>query len=151
MPLLQILTAFAGSLGFAFVFRLRRQLLFSAALGGGLCWCIYLLCADQLGSIFVSGLIASAAATAYAELLARLQHAPATLFYIPAVIPLVPGSSLYYCMSSAAWGAWEDSRRYGQETIQYALAIAAGMSLVWSAVFMIRKLAGMRKNNERKD
>ncbi len=128
--LVSLATAFLGSLGFALLFGLRRRYLLPAALGGLLSWGVYLLLNRLLALPFLSCLAASACSVVYSELLARAMHSPATLFVIPAVIPLVPGSSLYYAMSSAVQRDLVSARAYGAETLEYALAIAAGMSFV---------------------
>ena len=128
--LLQLLTAFLGSLGFALLFGLHRQSLLPASLGGLLAWGVYLLTEALLHSAFLAALIASVLSLLYAELMARLQKKPATLFVVPAIIPLVPGSSLYYAMSSAVRGEMGQARAYGSQTLLTALAIAAGISLV---------------------
>ena len=99
--ILQLVMAFIGSMGFSIIFRLRRQLIIPASLGGFFSWAIYLLCSNGIDGVFVPCLIASAFAALYSEILARLMKAPVTLFILPAVVPLIPGSSLYYAMSSA--------------------------------------------------
>ncbi len=126
----QIAAAFFGSLGFALLFGLRRRYLLPAGLGGLLSWGVYLLLGRLLPSPFLACLAASAAAVVYAELLARFMRTPATLFVIPAVIPLVPGSSLYYAMSCVVQRDLASAREYGTQTLEFALAIAAGMSFV---------------------
>ena len=68
-------------------------------------------------------------ACSYAEMLAHLRKCPATVFVVPAIIPLVPGSFLYYAMSNAVHGELELARQYGHQTLVCALAIAAGISL----------------------
>ncbi len=128
--LIQLVTAFLGSLGFALLFGLRRRYLLPAALGGLLSWGVYLLCSHLFPSVFLAGLAASAFSVVYAEMLARLMRTPATLFVIPAVIPLVPGSSLYYAMSCAVQRDFASAREYGMQTMEFALAIAMGMSFV---------------------
>ena len=128
--LIQIVTAFVGSLGFALLFGLRRRYVLPAAVGGMLSWGVYLLLSRLLPSDFLSCLIASACAVLYAELLARLLHTPATVFVIPAVIPLVPGSSLYYAMSCVVQKDFPAAREFGMTTLEFSLAIAAGMSFV---------------------
>ena len=100
-PVIQIAAAFFGSLGFALLFGLRRRYLLPASLGGMLSWGLYLLLDRLFGSPFVACLAASAFSMVYAELMAHWMRSPTTLFVIPAIIPLVPGSSLYYAMSSA--------------------------------------------------
>lgn len=147
--ILQLVTAFTGSLGFGLVFHLRRKLLLSVALGGLLCWGVYLLCIAWLEGLFLSTLIASAFAAFYAEGLARFFKAPATLFLIPTVVPLIPGSTLYYAMSAAVGGDWMEAREFGAQTVQYALGIAIGISLVWAFWEIVRNLTAMmgrRKN-----
>ncbi len=127
---IQLLSAFAGSLGFALLFGLRRRYLLPAGLGGMLAWGLYLLLGALLRLPFLCCLAASAFAVVYAEALAHLMRTPATVFVIPAVIPLVPGSSLYYAMSCAVQRDFSGAREYGAETLEFALAIAAGMSFV---------------------
>ena len=128
--IIQLVTAFLGSLGFTLLFGLRRRYLFAASLGGVLAWDVYLAVEAWMKQGFLACLIAAAFAVLYAELLARKLKTPATLFVIPAIVPLVPGSSLYYAMSSAVQGDLISARSYGTQTLVYALAIAAGISLV---------------------
>ena len=72
----------------------------------------------------------SAFAVIYAEVLARSLKTPATLFVVPAILPLVPGGSLYYTMEIAVHNRMEAARSFGQQTLVAALAIAAGISFV---------------------
>lgn len=130
--ILQLAMAFIGSLGFSMIFRLRRSLWMAGSLGGALCWGCYLLMFDVTQHIFASGLVASAFAAVYAEIFARKKMAPTLLFVIPSVVPLIPGSSLYYTMSAAVSGNTREISEYGSLTLQYALSIAAGISIVWT-------------------
>ena len=126
----QLLSAFVGALGFALIFGMRRRYLFAASLGALLGWGIYLLVEWLLGSTFLPSLAAAAFALSYSEIMAKALKAPATLFVIPAIIPLVPGGSLFYAMSYAVHGDLENARLYGTRTGECALAIAAGISIV---------------------
>ena len=128
--MLQLLTAFFGSMGFSLLFGLRKRHLFAASLGGLLVWGLYLLADSRLHSLSFSNLLASAFAVLYAEFLARRLKCPATLFVLPGIVPLVPGGSLYYAMSYAVRRDMELASEYGTATLQTALAIAAGISFV---------------------
>ena len=139
---IQLLTAFLGSLGFSVLFGLRKKHLLAAAVGGLFAWSLYLLAESRLHSLFFSNLFASAFAVLYAEFLARRLKCPATLFVVPGIVPLVPGSSLYYAMSCVVRRDLESARVYGAETLEYALAIAAGMSIV----IVVRELHTRRNN-----
>ncbi len=127
--LVQLLTAFLGSLGFGLLFGLRSEHLIPASLGGMIAWGIYLSVYAMVPGIFLANLCASIFALVYAELLAHWRKSPATLFVIISIIPLVPGSSLYYTMEAAVIGDLTRARECGNQTLVAALAIAAGISL----------------------
>ena len=101
---LQLITAFLGSFGFSLLFHVRGKKLFFAALGGLLSWVFYLLLRPKVEALLIASILASCFSAAYAEIMAWLVKAPATVFIIPSVIPLVPGGSLYYAMYSAVIG-----------------------------------------------
>ena len=127
---IQLLTAYIGSLGFALLFGLRAKHIFFAALGGMFAWGIYLGLFTLVPSIFLANLCGSVFAVTYAELMAHLRKCPATLFVVTGVVPLVPGSALYYAMDCAVNGDLVGAGAYGHQTLVIALAIAAGISLV---------------------
>lgn len=134
----QLITAYLGSIGFCMVFRLRKELILPGATGGLLCMAIYLAAGHEIGGIFLPTFISSAFGAMYAEILARVLKAPATLFLIPAIVPLVPGGSLYYTLSYAVQGEIEKSQNYGTQTVQFVLGIACGMCIIWALFETIR-------------
>ena len=134
----QLLSAALGSVGFALIFRLRSRLLPLAALGGLLNWGVYLLLYHLTAQLFLSALLASAAAAVYAEILARRLRAPTTLFFVPAVIPSIPGSNLYYTMRGAVAGDIAAVTENALLTIKWAVAIAGGISIVTVAFSVYR-------------
>ena len=128
--ILQLITAFLGSLGFAILFGIRSRYLLLAALGGMVSWAVYLGVHTLTSHDFLAYLTAAVFAMAYSELLAHWRKCPATLFVVPAIISLNPGASLYYAMDSAAHGDLARAGEFGHATLVAALAIAAGISLV---------------------
>lgn len=135
--IIQLIVAFTGSLGFAILFGVRPKLAVPASFGGMFSWAIYLVLESGGYGIFISCFVAAAFTAIYSEILARVLKAPATLFLVPSFIPLIPGSTLYYTMSSAVAKDWEQVQYYANRTWQYALAIAGGISLVLACSFMI--------------
>lgn len=128
--LTQLLTAGLGALGFSLIFNVRgRQLIFTT-LGGFLAWGVYLALGPTGMGVVGRYLIASVLVTVYAEICARKRKAPATVFLVSAVIPLVPGSSLYATMVYAVHQDGAGFIRQGLETLLRAGAIAAGIILV---------------------
>ncbi|MBQ2061306.1 MAG: threonine/serine exporter family protein [Oscillospiraceae bacterium] len=127
---IQLLAAFFGGLGVALLFGMRSRHLLPAAIGGVLAWGVYLGVDALIHSDFLACLVASAFAVIYAEMMARWRKTPATLFVIPGIVPLVPGSSLYNTMSCVVRGEMAGAKNYGTKTLLCALAIAAGISIV---------------------
>ena len=147
--IIHLVTAGFGALGFSLIFNVRRELLPAAAFGGLLDWGIYMMAEWFFGNgVFLPSVVAAAFASIYAEAMARVEKSPATVFYIPALIPLIPGGSLYYTMSYAVLGQWDQVQSYGASTAYCALGIAVGMSLVLSVEFTFRKLTA--RNREKK-
>ena len=143
--IVQLVTGMLGSLGFALLFGLKRQYLISASLGGLLSWGLYLIGFNVFNNIFAACLLASAFCALYSEVVARLQKAPTTLFFITSVVPLIPGSTLYYACSNAVIRDWQSAKHYATITLQYALAIAAGSCIIWAAVLTIENIKKNKK------
>ena len=133
--LIGLTSAFIGSLGFALLFRLHPRHLVPASLGGMIGYAVY-LAADLLGMhLFVSNFLAATVAALLSELCARFFKAPSVIFTIPALIPLVPGSLLYYSMSNLLTSQYDQAFLYFSGTLVTALGIAGGMiavSVGWS-------------------
>lgn len=143
---LQTAMAFAGSLGFALIFHLRRGWLAAASVGGMLSWVVYLLVSVGAGveGVFAPTLVASAFAALYAELCARILKTPSLLFVIPAVVPLIPGAALFYTMSFAVVADWAACSMYATRTLWFALGISAGMCITWAVEATLRRWRQLR-------
>ncbi|MBQ9544570.1 MAG: threonine/serine exporter family protein [Clostridia bacterium] len=136
--LLQILYAFLGAYGFALLFNQKpvsRAL--PAAVGGAASWGIYLVCLHFGADAFLSAFAGGFVSCLYAEIMARVLKAPTTLFTIAAVIPLIPGGSLYYTMRCAITRDAASFATYGSSTLYTALGIAVGIAVVTAAVHML--------------
>lgn len=148
---LQIIYAFIVSLGFGVLFNVRDKNLFFAALGGAVGWFFYRLTLSLSSSSVLAMLIASISISVYAEIFSRVLKNPVTLFLVCSLIPLVPGSGMYYTVFEAVQGNIFESLNYGIETLSLAGVIAVGIILVstLSRLFQklkIRKLQRKREN-----
>ncbi len=137
--LLQLIYAFFGSLGFALVFNLKIKRLIPAALGGLFAWGVFLLVKHVSNHLFIATFASSVFAALFSEILARLFKAPTTVFILPALIPLIPGSSLFYTMQNAVSSDWNLVWHYALETVIYIGAITLGLSIVSALFKMIFK------------
>ena len=73
---------------------------------------------------------AAAFGAVFAEIMARVCKAPATVFTILSEIALIPGGSLYITMHHLVGGRQGEALQYGLHTLMVALAIALGIVLV---------------------
>jgi len=137
---MQLATAFAGSLGFAMLFHVRREKLLLASLGGLLAWGVYLLVGIASDQDVVRYFVASVVLTVYAETMARVVKCPATLFLVTAAVPLIPGSSLYHTMQYFMENNLAAFSLQALSTVLLALAIAVGMLFPTSIFQIIRRL-----------
>lgn len=146
---IQLITGMLGALGFALLFGLKKKYFLNAALGGLLCCGVYQAGMLAFENIFLACLAASVFCALYSEISARIKKAPAALFFIPSVIPLVPGGSLYYACSNAVVRNWSDAEFYLKSTLQYAVAIAAGACIVWAIMLTVEKVKSNAANNRK--
>ncbi|HBL06803.1 MULTISPECIES: threonine/serine exporter family protein [unclassified Clostridium] len=145
---LQVIYAFIVSLGFGVLFNVRDKNLFFAALGGAVGWFFYSLTMNLSDSSILAMLIASISISIYAEIFSRVLKNPVTLFLVCSLIPLVPGSGMYYTVFEAVEGNVFGSLNNGIETLSLAGVIAVGIILVSTLSRLMQKLKIRR--NQRK-
>lgn len=129
----QLIFACLSTAGFAILYHISARHMVLSSLGGFLSWGCYLLCGSVTDNLFYRVLLVSVVTSAYAEIMAKRRRAPATLFLVPGLIPLVPGSYLYYMMLSLVQHDLMGALEYALLTAQWAIALAAGISLAAAA------------------
>jgi uncharacterized membrane protein YjjB (DUF3815 family) len=107
----------------------KRQVIYSGV-GGAVAWGIYLIFAHLMGSVFIPTLIASVFIGVYSEIMAKVNKAPATIFFTSVAIALIPGASLYYAMESLLDKDMEAAAYNGNNALTIALAISMGIIFV---------------------
>ena len=135
---IQLITAAAGSIGFGLLFHIRKRYLGLVGIGGMIGWLAYVFFAGIWEGVFLPSLAAGFIVDIYAEILARVCKQTSSSFFVTSIIPLVPGSTLFYCMSSIVEGNSQMALMYGRDTFYFALGIAVGMSAAWSICYFGR-------------
>lgn len=128
--LLQILTGFLGSSGFAILYNIRGKRFVFASLGGLIAWSCFLMLSIFIENDILCYFITAVLVSLYAEIMARILKTPTTTFIMTSLIPLVPGSSLYYTMTHAFSGNFDGFIEKGLQTLGLAGALAAGIIAV---------------------
>lgn len=125
--IIQVVTAAIGTLGFSIYFRVNERNVFASTLGGAMGWAIYLAVFHFTNHLFMANFIAALMVYLYAEIAARILKAPANIYLIPGIIPLLPGNALYYTMRGVVDGNSEMLAKYGTDTLAITFGIAAGI------------------------
>ena len=135
--IIQVLMGAIGSFGFSFLYNIRGKKLVFAGLGGLFSWSLCLVLQIWFDSEVIRYFLSAAFVAAYAEVLARVMKTPTTTFLVPAIIPHVPGGSLYYTMKFALNQEWYAFFSKAFYTVELALALAMGIIAISSLVKFI--------------
>ena len=103
-PIVQILAACVGCIGFTFVFNVHGHGAPLCILGGGLTWAVYLLTVNLGGSDFIANFWAALFAGFFAESMARIRKHPAISYLVISLLPLIPGGGIYRAVNYAVRG-----------------------------------------------
>ena len=141
--MIQIVTGMLGSIGFAVMFHVQKEKLPAIAMGSAISWVVYLAVWKLSGEKTAAFFIATVAVTFLAEILARVLKAPATILLVPMLVPLIPGSDLYYATSNLVNGHVEAWAACTESLLKSAGAIAFGIISVTCLfqVITVRKRA----------
>lgn len=142
VQIIQILSGFVGTIGFAILFNVRGKRLLLASLGGLLSWLLFVLLNLYIPSEPICYFIVAFLISTYAEIMARVLKTPTTMFITTSLIPLIPGSSLYYTMANAFQGDLETFLQKAIYTLQLASALALGIivsTTVTKILYTIKK------------
>lgn len=146
---LSCLYAFLACIAFCIVFEVRDlKFIFSASFTGFVSWFIFVVfdfMGDGTWAETIRFLISTIIVAILAEIFARVHKAPAMIFLIIGIIPLVPGGGIYYTMEALINGDMNLFVYQGLKTAACAGAIAVGCSLVSSSV---RILAAVKKSKK---
>lgn len=147
--LIQIISGFVGTVGFAVILNIRGKRLLVTALGGLGAWALYLLLGMLIPGEPIRYFLVALTVSLYSEIMARVLKTPTTTFITTALISLVPGGSLYYTMSYALMGNYTSFFSRGIHTLKLASALALGIIVAMAAVRFIRRCMTARAGKRR--
>lgn len=139
------LCAFVACFAYGFVVNIRGKKLIYVSLGGMLGWIIYLLSSGIYKNDIPQYFLAAVAVSVYAEIMARVNKVPVTVYLAIALLPLVPGGTIYRAMLDVIDGnanAFLEKLLY---TFGVAGAIALGVFAVSSLTRLITEAVSLLK------
>ncbi len=142
----QLITGSIGSFCFCMLFNLKGWRLAVSAFGGLCSWALFLLLETMIESQPVNYFIVASVISLYAEIMARILKTPSTPIITAALVPLIPGSSLYYTMAYAFENDWNHFWEKAVYTLKLSSALAIGIICVTASIqLLFRIIANKRK------
>ena len=136
---LMLIFAALASSGFAVWYGVRGRKIITCALGGVITTAAYLLLSGIIDNLFVTNLLAAAVTGVYAQIMVRVEKAPATIFDTFGVFPLIPGSSLYFMMYGILTGDKKLASSQGLSLFYITFGIVLGLMAVEAVMKYIAK------------
>ena len=134
---LPCLWAFWASVAFGLVYNIHGGGILICGLGGALGWLVYLLMQQLPTGNILAAFIAAAAIAVFSECMARLRRCPVTGYLQGALLPLVPGSGIYYAMRYCVAGENELFLSTLFNTFGMAASLAVGAMLASTLVRIV--------------
>ncbi len=132
----EVLAGIIGCVGFSILFNIHRMGILFGTIGGVIGWGTYCIVEALGGTADIAMLISSIVAAIYSEVMARVRKCPAIGYLVLSLIPLIPGSSLYYTMTFMVRGDMLDFGTKGLDTVILTGMMAVGILLVSTSVRM---------------
>lgn len=128
--IIQVIMAFIGVIGFSVMFNIHGYKILLIGLGGSITWIVYNIIFNISNDKVLSCFVVTVIIAALAEVLARIIKTPVILLLVPMLVPLIPGSDLYFMMSSIVLRETSSVGGYGFLLAGEAGAIAFGIIMV---------------------
>ncbi|WP_026673664.1 threonine/serine exporter family protein [Alkalihalobacterium bogoriense] len=135
---LEIIMCYIATFSFGILFNVPTRALYFGALLGCLSWVLFQFLPSFGVTLILATAIASLTSASLSHILAKRFRIPVTMFSIPAIIPLVPGSKAYFTMRAFVERDYVLGLELGIDTMFQAGAIAAGLVFALS-IFSFRK------------
>ncbi len=136
-PLVIVISCTIGCMGFAMLMGAKGKALLYSVIGSALTQTAYQIVDHQLGaSSFIATLQGACFVAVYAILIHHITKIPGLVFRIACILPLVPGSKLYYTVLGAIRPDFEMFKDFGSQM----LLIAAGIALGYITVDVAERL-----------
>jgi len=129
----QLIASLVACIGFSIYFNIHGAGFILCALGGVLSWATYCVVMLLGGSDLAGYFWAAVVSAVYSEVMARLRKYPAISYLVISILPLIPGSYVYYTMTYALKNDISGFAEMGIYTVAIAGVIALGILMVSTA------------------
>lgn len=126
----QLISCTIACVGFAYWFNVKGIQVLYSGIGAFFTWAVYSVCFEMTSSNFQATLFGAIFVAIFAQIMARVNRAPATIFLCVCVFPLVPGPNLYYMMYYLVLENYKVAKEEAVTLVLTCVGIALGFIVV---------------------
>lgn len=134
----ELLLCFLGSACSSLLVNVPRRAVLACGLMGNIAWFTSLLLIGWGTSVLASNFLAALTVALIAELMARWMQLPVSCFWVPGILPLVPGVTAYRAMYAFVEDQYTLGSQMAVQTLLVAAAISGGIMLAGSLFQLVR-------------
>jgi uncharacterized membrane protein YjjB (DUF3815 family) len=142
MILLQLISAFIGTVAFSILFQVRKKYFITCGFTGTIGWFVYLLAYHFSAGKMLSNFLAAVFVILLSRTFAVVKQCPITIFLIPGIFPIIPGAGIYYTAYEITRSNLDMALVYGMDTLKTIVLIALAICIVISLPTCIFKAIG---------
>lgn len=147
----QIVVSFLAVLSFSVALGVPKKFLILSGLTGSIGWIVFLVFSDLGVSTIIASLISAFCVAIISAILSKVAKAIINIFFIPGILPVVPGVAMYRMVYYILNNNFEMTRTYFYESILIAGAIALSIFTVESMKKIITQKNVANKDNKVKN
>lgn len=126
----QLISCTIACVGFAYWFNVKGIQVLYSGIGAFFTWAVYSVCFEMTNSNFQATLFGAIFVAIFAQIMARVNRAPSTIFLCVCVFPLVPGPNLYYMMYYLVLENYKVAKEEAVTLVLTCVGIALGFIVV---------------------
>ncbi len=135
-----LIGGFLASLGFGVLYNIQeRQTLLLAGLTGAIGTVTYQLVMTLGGTELSASFYGAITFSLLAQLLAKIRRTPSIMYSVPALIPLVPGGTVFKMMSELLTGKTYNGLNLGMHALAISGMLVFGMTLTATCLALVKK------------
>lgn len=144
--IVQIIGAFFATICFSVLFNVSKKNLIVCGFIGGTAWLVYIICTyfDNLAIVF-GNFIAALWIAVTSHIMARIKKTPVTNFFIPGILPFVPGGGMFRFVYNIIEGNNSLAVFYLVQTIEIAGVIALSIFIVDTIFRIVTQIQRSKK------
>lgn len=143
--LYQCVVSLASSITFAIISHVPKGTLLQGGIIGMLGWLGYWACLQKNSTVFLASFVCALILAVASYIAAILYKKPMIVFFVPGLVPVVPGITFFEAFLALIQGDYPTAGRVFLDVIYISVGIASGL-LISYAFFQIYQMIRHKRN-----